>query len=170
MFEKYTEKARVTIFFARYFANKCNAFAIEPEHILLGLIKADPKLFELLSPTGNDGTEIIKARLNDFLISKYSDSEKAPEDIPLSNESKKVLQSAYQQGVELNHTYIASEHLLLGLLKESIKEEHSFFSFKPKYFLSFLGQLLQDYGLTLEQVKYRVKDGSLTHQEQAFNK
>ncbi len=44
MFERYTEKARRVIFFARYEASQFGAQAIEPEHILLGLMREDKVL------------------------------------------------------------------------------------------------------------------------------
>jgi ATP-dependent Clp protease ATP-binding subunit ClpC len=44
MFERYTEKARRVVFFARYEAGQFGSQAIEPEHILLGLLREDKQL------------------------------------------------------------------------------------------------------------------------------
>ena len=51
MFERYTEKARRVIFFARYEASQFGAHAIEPEHVLLGLLREDKLLAQSIFTT-----------------------------------------------------------------------------------------------------------------------
>jgi ATP-dependent Clp protease ATP-binding subunit ClpC len=116
MFEKYTEMARRVIFFARYEASQLGAAAIEPHHILLGLIREDPQLFSrfcALTPTQlDDIRDRIRAVTGDSL--KVS----ASVDMPLSVQGKNVLMYAADESQQFNHRHIGTEHLLLGLLRE----------------------------------------------------
>src|SRR5229473_16837 len=113
MFERYTEKARRVIFFARYEASQFGSPYIETEHLLLGIIRED------------------KALTNRFLRSHVASIRKEVEsqttlrektstsvDLPLSNESKRVLAYAAEEAERLAHKHIGTEHLLLGLLRE----------------------------------------------------
>src|ERR1700691_3828276 len=93
MFERYTEKARRVIFFARYEASQFGSPYIETEHLLLGLLRED------------------KALTNRFFRSR-------PSGLPLSNECKRVLAYAAEEAERLSHKHIGTEHLLLGLLRE----------------------------------------------------
>jgi ATP-dependent Clp protease ATP-binding subunit ClpC len=113
MFERYTEKARRVIFFARYEASQFGSPYIESEHLLLGIVRED------------------KALTNRFLRSEVASIRKQVEsqtttrektstsvDLPLSNESKRVLAYAGEEAERLAHKHIGTEHLLLGLLRE----------------------------------------------------
>src|SRR5918911_947832 len=95
MFERYTEKARRVIFFARYEASQFGAPAIEPEHLLLGLMRED---------------KTLTAR---FLARAQTSVE-----LPLAPETKRVLAFAHEESDRLQHRHIGTEHLLLGLLRE----------------------------------------------------
>ena len=61
MFERYTEKARRVIFFARYEASQAGTPTIEPEHLLLGIIREDPELMSRCSSNGSKGKSIREA-------------------------------------------------------------------------------------------------------------
>src|ERR1700732_4535714 len=113
MFERYTEKARRVIFFARYKTSRFGSPYIESEHLLLGIVRED------------------KALTNRFLRSEVASIRKQVEtqtttrektstsvDLPLSNESKRVLAYAGEEAERLAHKHIGTEHLLLGLLRE----------------------------------------------------
>ena len=92
MFERYTEKARRVIFFARHEASELGALAIEPHHILLGLIREDPQLirrFCTLRPTVLDDIR-DKIRASTWSNAKLPDSV----DMPLSIQAKDVLSHA----------------------------------------------------------------------------
>jgi len=86
MFERYTEKARRVIFFARYEASQFGSPYIETEHILLGLLRENRALVArvLRSINYNSAREQIVA--NSPIAQKTSVSV----DLPLSNESKRV--------------------------------------------------------------------------------
>lgn len=115
MFERYTEKARRVIFFARHEASELGGAAIEPHHILLGLIREDKQLTtrfcKLTPPPLNDVRDRIRAGTGP--------TEKLPAsvDMPLSDQAKRVLSYAADESQQLNHRYIGTEHLLLGLLR-----------------------------------------------------
>jgi len=115
MFERYTEKARRVIFFARYEASQFGSPYIETEHILLGLLRENRALVArvLRSINYNSAREQIVA--NSPIAQKTSVSV----DLPLSNESKRVLAYAAEEAERLSHRHIGSEHLLLGLLREN---------------------------------------------------
>jgi ATP-dependent Clp protease ATP-binding subunit ClpC len=115
MFERYTEKARRIIFFSRTYASELGGTAIEPHHMLLGLIREDPKLitrFCTLTPAPLDG-------MRDKIRASTESGAKLPAsvDMPLSPQAKNVLSYAADESEQLNHRYIGTEHLLLGLLR-----------------------------------------------------
>ncbi|MDQ3256655.1 MAG: hypothetical protein M3R15_22655, partial [Acidobacteriota bacterium] len=60
MFERYTEKARRVIFFARYEASQFGAPAIEPEHLLLGLMREDKTLTARFLLRAQANLEVIR--------------------------------------------------------------------------------------------------------------
>jgi ClpA/ClpB-like protein len=115
MFERYTEKARRVIFFARYEASQFGNPYIETEHLLLGLLREDKALRNRLSRLHVSAESIrkqIEARTP--VRGKVSTSV----DLPLSQECKRVLGFAAQEAERLAHKHIGTEHLLLGLLME----------------------------------------------------
>lgn len=140
MFERYTEKSRRVIFFARYEASQYGSPYIETEHLLLGLLREDhPLARKVLRSAGAQpelSIESIKRKISDrgMLGKKFPTSV----DLPLSNESKRVLAYAAEEAERLAHRHIGTEHLLLGLLREK---------------RSFAAQLLNEEGVTLEDTR-----------------
>ena len=114
MFERYTEKARRVIFFARYEASQFGASQIEAEHVLLGLMREDKHLCARFFRPGDIDAirEGVKGRT--ILHDRISTSV----DLPLSVEAKRVLAFAAEESERLGHRHIGTEHLLLGLLRE----------------------------------------------------
>src|SRR5256885_8765533 len=111
MFERYTEKARRVIFFARYEASIAAADAIEPEHLLLGISREDPPLLVRFLPEGKRSVE----RLREALCPAADREPTAISvEIPLSPESKRTLHYAHEESDRLHHGYIGTEHLFLG--------------------------------------------------------
>jgi acetyltransferase-like isoleucine patch superfamily enzyme len=138
MFERYTEKARRVIFFARYEASQFGSPYIETEHLLLGILREDKALTNrFVSPHAS--VESIFKQIQEHTIVR----EKIPTsaDLPLSNESKRVLAYAAEESDRLGHKVIGAEHLLLGLLREE---------------KSFAAAILLERGLKLEQVRVKV--------------
>ena len=116
MFEKYTEKARRVIFFARYETSQLGARRIETEHVLLGLLREDKALSSRFFPHAEAVLESIRRQIE----SRSSVREKISTsvELPLSDESKRVLTYAAEEADRLMCNYIGTEHILLGLLRE----------------------------------------------------
>jgi ATP-dependent Clp protease ATP-binding subunit ClpC len=115
MFEKYNEKARRALFFARYEASKLGSRVIESEHILLGILREGEEtvseLFRRLSvKPGEIRREIEGERVFVERISSTAE-------LPLSEESKKTLAYASHEAESMLHNSVGSEHLLIGLLR-----------------------------------------------------
>jgi len=115
MFERYTEKARRMIFFARYEASQLGSPSIETEHLLLGLFRADVAL-SLRFLGSHAGLESIRKQINEQAALRERISTSV--DIPVSDEGKQVLALAAEEAQRLGHSHIGTEHLLLGLLRE----------------------------------------------------
>ena len=115
MFERYTEKARRVIFFARYEASQFGSQQIEAEHLLLGLLREDTALASrlarsVLSP------ETFRKRIEEATPPRKTIATSA--DLPLSPVCRSVLTSAAEEADHFQHKHIDTEHLLLGLLKQ----------------------------------------------------
>ena len=113
MFERYTEKARRVIFFARYEASQFGSPLIETEHLLLGLLRESKGILKLLQRAD---TQSIRNEIE--AAAKIHEKISTSVDLPLSHENKLVLKYADEEAKQLNHRHIGTEHLLLGLLRE----------------------------------------------------
>ncbi|HZS49015.1 MAG TPA: Clp protease N-terminal domain-containing protein, partial [Blastocatellia bacterium] len=99
MFERYTEKARRVIFFARYEASQFGASAIEAEHILLGLIREDKGLTARFFPRQQISVDSIRKEIEGRII--IHDRVSTSVDLPLSPEAKRVLAYAAEESERL---------------------------------------------------------------------
>jgi quinol monooxygenase YgiN len=114
MFERYTERARRVLFFARYEASQLGGSAITAEHLLLGLLREGKGLTSrvfaengLSYDTARE--EVARAAAG---VAKLATSV----EMPLASDTKSALEHAAQEADGLKHAYVGSEHLLLGLL------------------------------------------------------
>ena len=116
MFERYTERARRVLFFARYEASLLGSISIETEHLLLGLIREGKGLTSRIFARSNLSLEHIRKQI----VGRTAFREKVSTsvEIPFSGESKRLLQFAAEEAARLLHNYIGTEHLLLGILRE----------------------------------------------------
>jgi hypothetical protein len=117
MFERYTEKARRVIFFARYEASEFGSPMIDTDHLLLGLVREEKMLCFRWLPRAQP--ETIRAAIEKW-------AERRPKiptsvDLPLSPTSRNVLDHAKNEADRLNSRHIGTEHLFLGLLGEEDK-------------------------------------------------
>ena len=116
MFERYTERARRVLFFARYEASQLGSVSIEPEHLLLGLIREGKGLTSRIFARAEIALESIRKDIEGRTVLR---ERMAPSvDIPFSADARRALQFAADEADRLLHTYIGTEHLLLGLLRE----------------------------------------------------
>jgi ATP-dependent Clp protease ATP-binding subunit ClpC len=113
MFERYSEKARRVMFFARYEASQFGAQAIEPEHILLGLLREDKQLAQRY--LRNLEAESIRRQIEERIPPR---EKVASVDLPLSPTARRVLDYAADESERLQHRQISTEHILLGILRE----------------------------------------------------
>jgi ATP-dependent Clp protease ATP-binding subunit ClpC len=116
MFERYTERARRVIFFARYEASQLGSNAIETEHLLLGLIREGKGLTSRIFSKSHLSMESIRKEIEGRAL--YRDKVSTSVDIPLSLDSKRVLSFASEEAERMLHNYIGTEHILLGLMRE----------------------------------------------------
>jgi ATP-dependent Clp protease ATP-binding subunit ClpC len=116
MFERYTERARRVIFFARYEASQLGSNSIETEHLLLGLIREGKGLTSRIFSKSHLSMESIRKEIEGRAL--YRDKVSTSVDIPLSLDSKRVLGYASEEAERMLHNYIGTEHILLGLLRE----------------------------------------------------
>ncbi len=120
MFEKYTEKARRVIFFARYEASQLGSRSIETEHVLLGLLREDKVLANRFFPRADAAVDKIRKQIEGQAAAQ--DKVSTSVELPLSDESKRVLNWAAEEAERLLSSYIGTEHILLGLLREEKSE------------------------------------------------
>jgi ATP-dependent Clp protease ATP-binding subunit ClpC len=142
MFERYTEKARRVIFFSRYEASQFGSPYIEAEHLLLGLLRED-KMFAArhLTPTQ---VEAIRHEIESRTVIREKVSTSV--DLPLSNESKRILAYAAEESELAGHKHIGTEHLAAGMLREEG---------------CFAAGLLRAHGMELKTIREEMKAGWL---------
>jgi len=116
MFERYTEKARRVIFFGRYEASQFGSSYIEPEHLLLGILREDKTLVSRLKLAAAGGIADIRKEIERHTTVREKVSTSV--DLPLSNEGKRMLAFAAEEADRLSHKHIDVGHLLLGMLRE----------------------------------------------------
>ncbi len=116
MFERYTERARRVIFFARYEASQLGSNSIETEHLLLGLIREGKGLTSRIFSKSRLSMEAIRKEIEGR--GPYRDKVSTSVDIPLSADSKRALSHSSEEAERMLHNYIGTEHILLGLMRE----------------------------------------------------
>jgi Clp amino terminal domain, pathogenicity island component len=139
MFERYTEKARRAIFFARYETSQFGSPYIEAEHLTLGLLRED-KALAIRFLRSHAGIESIRKAVEAHTSPREKVSTSL--DLPLSHECKRVLAYGAEEAQRLDNKHIGTPHLLLGLLREEN---------------SFAAQLLREQGVTLDSVREEVR-------------
>src|SRR5437762_8066949 len=114
-FDKFTERARRVLTLAQEEAQRFNHNYIGTEHLLLGLVReGDGVAAKVLN---NLGVELSKVRSAvEFIIGRGEKSISG--EIGLTPRAKKVIELAVEEARRLNHSYIGTEHLLLGLVRE----------------------------------------------------
>src|SRR5947207_3439092 len=116
MYERFTDRARKVMQLANQEANRFNHEYIGTEHILLGLVKEGSgtaahvlKHFDV---------DLRKIRLEVEKIILEGPVLTTTDKLPLSRGAKKVIEFSMEQARHLNHDFVGTEHILLGLLRE----------------------------------------------------
>jgi ATP-dependent Clp protease ATP-binding subunit ClpC len=114
-FEKFSERARRVLSLSQEEAQRFNHNYIGSEHILLGLVReTDGVAAQVL---GNLGLDLSRVRSAvEYLIGKEDSNPQ--QDIGLTPRAKKLIELAVDEARRLNHTYIGTEHLLIGLMRD----------------------------------------------------
>jgi ATP-dependent Clp protease ATP-binding subunit ClpC len=116
MFERYTEKSRRVVFFARYEASCQSAEKISTAHLLLGLVREGGSRAEAVGSLKDNAAQIQNAL--DISISTYKpDKASLMREMPLNDNSKKVLAYAAQEADIDQEYWIDTDHLLRGILR-----------------------------------------------------
>lgn len=140
MFERYTERARRVIFFARYEALQYGSQVISPEHILLGLMREDKTISARFFPFRNNLTvDTVRNEVEERIVLRDRIPQSA--ELHLSAETKKILVLANDESRHLKTRHIGPEHLLLGLLRQEN---------------SIAAEILFGYGLRVQDVREEV--------------
>jgi hypothetical protein len=142
MFERYTEKARRTIFFGRYEASQFGSPNIESEHLLLGLLREDKRLANQFLRS-HASVESIRGQIEAHTTLRQSVPTSV--DLPFSNECKRILAYAAEEAFRFEHKHIGTEHILLGTLREKD---------------CFAARLLRERGVELELVRKEIPSAS----------
>src|SRR6185312_11538924 len=113
MLERYTEKARRVIFFARYEATQRGCHLVESEHLLLGLVREDRLLANrFLAASADAICELIES------LNTAREKVSTAAELPLSIECKRILSHAAGEAEHMRNKHTGTEHLLLGILRE----------------------------------------------------
>ena len=137
MFERYTERSRRVIFFARYEALQYGSPMISPEHILLGLLREDKTLSARFLPLRNSlSVDAVRREVEDRIVLRDRIPQSA--ELHLAPETKKILFYANEESRHLKNKHIGPEHLLLGIVREE---------------RSIAAEILLQYGLRVQDVR-----------------
>jgi ATP-dependent Clp protease ATP-binding subunit ClpC len=139
VFERYTEEARRSIFFARYEASQFGSSYIESEHLLLGLLRENKNLsYRFL------GSTVSRQNIREQIEAHTTIREKISTtvDLPHSTECKRILAHGAEEADLFSHKFIGTEHLFLGILRESS---------------CFAARLLHHRGLSMENARRQME-------------
>ncbi len=131
----FTDRVRKVLQMAREEAARLHHEYVGTEHILLGLIREGEGVAAAVLTNLNVDLDDIQQKIEETVKKGKATSAPGP-DLPYTSRAKKVLELAMTEARELNHSYVGTEHLLLGLLREE---------------KGIAAQVLTDAGVTLEQ-------------------
>jgi ATP-dependent Clp protease ATP-binding subunit ClpC len=133
----FTDRVRKVLQMAREEAARLHHEYVGTEHILLGLIREGEGVAAAVLTNLNVDLDEIQQRIEETVKKGKAPAPEGP-DLPYTSRAKKVLELAMSEARELNHSYVGTEHLLLGLLREE---------------KGIAAQVLTDSGVSLEQAR-----------------
>ncbi|MEO8450786.1 MAG: ATP-dependent Clp protease ATP-binding subunit, partial [Gemmatimonadota bacterium] len=133
----FTDRVRKVLQMAREEAARLHHEYVGTEHILLGLIREGEGVAAAVLTNLNVDLEDIQQKIEETVKKGKAAAAPGP-DLPYTSRAKKVLELAMAEARELNHSYVGTEHLLLGLLREE---------------KGIAAQVLTDAGVSLEQAR-----------------
>lgn len=117
MFDKFTNRAKQVIKLAKKEAQRLNHNYLGTEHLLLGLLKLGQGIAVNVLRNLNIDFETVKTEVEKLV--GYGPEIQVYGDPALTGKVKKVLEYASEEAATLNHNYVGTEHLLLGLLRQT---------------------------------------------------
>ncbi|MGE3173506.1 MAG: ATP-dependent Clp protease ATP-binding subunit [Planctomycetota bacterium] len=139
MFDRFTDRAKKVMSFARQEAMKFNHEYIGTEHILLGLVQEGSGVAANVLKNMNIDLEKIRHEVEKIV--KTGPSMVTMGQLPFTPRAKKVLELSMEEASQLSHNYIGTEHLLLGLIRENE---------------GIAAQVMMNLGVKLEEVREEV--------------
>ncbi|MBI3982629.1 MAG: ATP-dependent Clp protease ATP-binding subunit [Gemmatimonadetes bacterium] len=133
----FTDRVRKVLQMAREEAARLHHEYVGTEHILLGLIREGEGVAAAVLTNLNVDLEEIQQKIEETVKKGKAPAAAGP-DLPYTSRAKKVLELSMSEARELNHSYVGTEHLLLGLLREE---------------KGIAAQVLTDAGVNLEQAR-----------------
>jgi hypothetical protein len=113
-FDRYTSNARKALFFSRYEASQAGSMTIEPEHVLLGVIRVGQEVTG--SPFERSGLSLQPART--ALVVQAAEPIPSSTMIPVSDRVRPIFGAAAEEADRQQHQVIGLVHLLLGVLRD----------------------------------------------------
>ncbi len=139
MFERFTDRARKVMALATQEAQRFNHEYVGTEHILLGLVQEGTGVGA--NVLKNLGVDLQKVRMEVERLAKSGPEMVTMGKLPQTPRAKKVIEYAIEEARNLDHNYVGTEHLLLGLLREGE---------------GVAAQVLMNMGLKLDEVREEV--------------
>lgn len=133
----FTDRVRKVLQMAREEASRLHHEYVGTEHILLGLIREGEGVAAAVLTNLHIDLDDIQQKIEETVKKGKAPAPEGP-DLPYTSRAKKVLELAMSEARELNHSYVGTEHLLLGLLREE---------------KGIAAQVLADSGISLEQAR-----------------
>jgi ATP-dependent Clp protease ATP-binding subunit ClpC len=116
MFERFTERARQVVVFAQAEARGLKHNYIGTEHLLLGLLREEEGLAARVLESLDITVEEVRAQVARIV---GQGDELTTGQIPFTPRSKKILELSLREAIDLEHNYIGTEHILLGIVREN---------------------------------------------------
>jgi ATP-dependent Clp protease ATP-binding subunit ClpC len=138
MWQRFTERARRVVFFAQEEAGRLGENYVSTEHLLLGLVRENDSVAARIL----DRMGVSLGRIRSEIERNVTRGDgRLGQDFQLTPRAKRVIDLAYDEARNLNHNYIGTEHLLLGLIREGE---------------GLAGRVLQKLGVDLERTRREV--------------
>ncbi|HEX5439032.1 MAG TPA: Clp protease N-terminal domain-containing protein [Gemmatimonadaceae bacterium] len=115
----FTERVRKVLTFAREEAARLHSRQVDTEHVLLGLFREGEGVSSAVLKSLHLDCDAVRRRIEEAAQSEAGTGTPAkPPELPYTPGAKKVLEMAMFEAHDMNHSYVGTEHILLGLLRE----------------------------------------------------
>ncbi|HKV42123.1 MAG TPA: Clp protease N-terminal domain-containing protein [Blastocatellia bacterium] len=167
LFAEYGDRAKRAIYFAMWEARRFGASQIDVEHILLGLLYEDPELFRIAVSRVDMVDELCNS-VEALLRDRPSVARQVADALPLSRSGKEAVESATGSILELNHSNVGTQHLLLAVVRSTGSHRNGGVGFFPAQSSSSeLNRILSASGLDEKRLLALIRNESVTVQDRA---